>query len=180
MIKKYLCLLGLSILVACQAPQNAPFQVTDFRGEQPILLPVGQIKVDNQTIRYTELPHLETRIPVTPVFALTEALKNRFTPEYPDTDINVTFIIHEADLTQKAKETDHWYILDNVEYLLTYRVDVVYEKAGLILEKQQFSGWEKQALPQKSSLSQKERVWEKMINAMIQKSADKIEADRPS
>ena len=177
MIKK--CLFTFVILAGCQAPQNAPFQVTDYKNTPPLFLPVGEIKTENQTVRYTELPHLETRIPVTPVSALMTALNNRFTPKYPDTDTKVTFVIKEADLTQKIKESDHWYVLDNVEYLLTYKVDVLYTKNDDILDQQQFSGWEKQALPQKSSLSQKERAWEKMINAMIQKTTEKIENDKP-
>ena len=176
----YVYLLGLVFLAACQAPPNTPFQVTNYKNIPPLFLPVGEIKVENQTTRYTELPHLETRIPVMPVSALSEALSNRFAPQYPATDTTATFIIREANLTQKSKETDHWYVWDNVEYLLTYKVDIIYAKGPKILEQQQFSGWEKQSLPQKSSLAQKERVWEKMINAMIQKSADKIEADKPT
>ena len=179
MIKKYVCLLGLVTLVACQAPKNDPFQVITYQNEQPILLPVGEIKVSNQTIRYTELPHLETRIPIMPVSALSTALTNRFKAQYPQSETSVTFVIHEADLTQKTKESDHWYVLDNVEYLLTYKVDVIYARGAQILEQQQFSGWEKQALPKKSSLSQKESAWEKMINAMIQKATQKIDTDRP-
>ena len=179
MIKWYFYLLGLMILTGCQAPQYAPFQVIDYKNERPLLLPADEIKVENQTTRYTELPHLETRIPITPVTSLSEALQNRFIPDRSHPGVNVTFVIHEADLVQKTKESEHWYVLDNVEYLLTYKVDVVYERNGQILEQQQFSGWEKQALPKKSSLSQKERTWETMINAMIQKSTEKIDTDKP-
>ena len=179
MIKKHFYLMGLLVLMGCQAPQYTPFQVINYKNEAPFPLPVGEIKVENKTTRYTELPHLETRIPVTPVSALSEALQNRFSAEYPDAGTTATFIIHEADLIQKTKESDHWYILDNVEYLLTYKIDVVYAKGAQILEQQQFSGWEKQALPKKSSLSQKEQTWEKMLNAMIQKSTEKINTDKP-
>ena len=179
MIRTFICLLGLIFLVACQAPQYAPFEVITYQNERPLLLPVGEIKIENQTTRYTELPHLETRIPVAPVSALSEALKNRFAAGNPNSDTVASIVIREADLIQKAKESDRWYILDNVEYLLSYTVDVIYARGSQVLEHQQFSGWEKQALPQKSSLSQKENAWQKMINAMIQKATQKIDADKP-
>ena len=179
MNKRCTYFLGLGLLTACQAPLSAPFQVIDYKADSPLFLPVGQVKIENKTTRYTELPHLETRIPVAPVSALMTALDNRFTAQYPNQDTSVTFVIHEADLTQKAKESEKWYVLDNIEYLLTYKLDVIYARGTQILEQQQFSGWEKQALPKKSSLAQKERTWEKMINAMIQKASDKIESDKP-
>ena len=179
MIKKYICLLVFVILTACQAPQNAPFQVTDYKNSQPLFLPVGEIRIENKTIRYTELPHLETRIPVVPASALSIALNNRFAPQNSQAGTSATLIIREADLTQKTKDSDHWYILNNVEYLLTYKIDVIYARGAQVLEQQQISGWEKQALPKKSSLAQKERAWEKMINAMIQKVSQKIDTDKP-
>ena len=179
MIRLSSFLFGLILLSGCQAPQYTPFEVTTYQNERPLSLPVGEIKVENQTTRYTELPHLETRIPVTPVSALSNAIKNRFSAGNPNSDTGVTFIIREADLIQKTKESDHWYILNNMEYLLSYTVDVIYTRGAQVLEQQQFSGWEKQALPQKSSLSQKENAWQKMINAMIQKATQKIDADKP-
>ncbi|MDY6407123.1 MAG: hypothetical protein SPL08_00265 [Pseudomonadota bacterium] len=173
-------ILALGLLTACQAPPNTPFRVIDYQNETPLLLPVGEVHITNQTTRYTELPHLETRIPISPVSALTTAFSHRFQPAFPQKGTHATIIIQEADLTQKTKESEHWYILDNIEYMLTYRIEVIYAQGSRELEHQHFSGWEKQALPKNSSLSQKERTWEKMINAMIQKSSNKIEADKPS
>ena len=179
MLKRALIITVFFCLLGCQAPIQEPFQFTDFRNETPITIPVADIQVINQTVRYTELPHLETRIPVTPVYALSSALKNRFAPQKKLSNTGVTFTIKTADLIQKKQEAPHWYILDNIEYFLEYQIEVTYSKAGSAIETQNISGWEKQAIPKRSSLREKEEVWQKMINAMIQKTTDKIQADMP-
>ena len=177
MFKKIIFLCGF--LWGCALPMVEPFQVADFRDEVPITLPIGQIQIEDQTTHYTELPHLENRIPVTPAYALKTALENRFT-NLPDSKNTATFIINTADLTQKEQLSDHWYILDNIEYLLNYQIDIIYSKGSTHQQVQHLSGWEKQALPKRSSLRDKEAAWQKMINAMIQKTIDKIQTDLPS
>lgn len=170
------CCFGLA---ACQAPMFEPFTVIDYQTEKPVSLAVDVIEVTDQTIRYPDLPHLETRIPVVPANALKEALMNRFQAARDQSGTGLSFTIQTASLTQKKQESEHWYILDNVEYLLEYDVTVQYSRAGHPVETQQIIGWEKQALPRRSSLAEKEAVWQKMINAMIQKTIDKIQTDMP-
>ena len=178
MLKKITFLWGILCLFGCSLPVAQPFTIIDFRDEKPIILPVGQIQVKDQTTRYTELPHLENRIPVTPSFALKTALENRFKGSSESTG-STTFVINMADLTQKEDPSNHWYILNNVEYLLNYQIDVVYSSDNTQKQIQHLSGWEKQALPKRSSLRDKEAAWQKMINAMIQKTSDKIQSDIP-
>ena len=178
MIKKIIFLLGFLYLSGCALPSVEPFHPIDFKDEKPIVFPVGQIRTEDQTTRYTELPHLETRIPVTPAYALKTALENRFTGVSENND-TLDFVIKTADLTQKDQPSDHWYILNNIEYLLTYQVDIVYTRNSTKQQVQHLSGWEKQAIPKRSSLRDKEAAWQKMINAMIQKTTDKILADAP-
>jgi len=175
MLKKIIFLWGILCLFGCALPVAQPFTIIDFREEEPIILPVAQVEVKDQTTRYTELPHLESRIPVTPAYALKTALENRFKGSFENKG-TATFIIKTADLTQKEDPSDHWYILNNVEYLLTYQIDVIYS-SPTGQKVQHLSGWEKQALPKRSSLRDKEAAWQKMINAMIQKTTDKIQAD---
>ena len=69
--------------------------------------------------------------------------------------------------------------MDNIEYTLTYQLDIVYQNTEKKTENQSISGWEKQALPKRSSLADKEQTWQKMIDAMTQKVTDKIYADMP-
>lgn len=165
-------------LTACQVPDVSPFSIRDFREEPTVPLAVSDIRVIDQTIRYPDLPHLETRIPIVPAYALQKALQNRFkaTGIFPN---GATFIIEEASLIQQEKPSGHWYIYDNVEYRLTYRVRILYAQNGITREEQTVSGWETQSLPRRSSLSEKESVWQKMINAMITKVTDKIQDDIP-
>ena len=178
MLKKVIFLWGILCLCGCALPVAQPFHIIDFREEEPIILPVVQIEVKDQTTHYTELPHLENRIPVTPAYALKTALENRF-KGLPENKGTATFVINTADLTQKEDPSDHWYILNNVEYLLNYQIDVIYSPNTVQKQVQHLSGWEKQALPKRSSLRDKEAAWQKMINAMIQKVSDKIQADIP-
>ena len=169
-------LLGLT---ACQVPNVSPFSVYDFRGETPIPIAVSDIQITDKTVRYPDLPHIETRIPIVPAYALEQALKNRFQAT-GEKSSQTTFIIEEASLTQQQKMSDHWYIYDNIEYRLDYRVRILYAWDNITKEEQTITGWETQSLPRRSSLSDKESVWQKMINAMITKVTDKIQADIPS
>ncbi|MBQ7413019.1 MAG: hypothetical protein IJV07_01940 [Alphaproteobacteria bacterium] len=178
MIKK-LCLACCLGLAACRAPLTEPFTVIDYRQEEPIYLAADVVEVSDQTIRYPDLPHLETRIPIAPAKALKEALMNRFQAARDQSGNSFSVTVQTASLTQKTQKSEHWYILDNVEYLLEYEVIVRYNRSGYPVETQQIIGWEKQALPRRSSLAEKEDAWQKMINAMIQKTVDKIQTDMP-
>lgn len=166
-------------LSSCQVPKVALFSVNDYKNVQPYSVAVGAIEVQDETTRYTELPHIETRIPITPAKALYQALSNRFRVALPDSSAQLNMIIHDASLTQESIQSDKWYILDNIEYTLTYQLDVMYQNSEMKTENQSISGWEKQALPKRSSLADKEQVWQKMIDAMTQKVTDKIYADMP-
>ena len=172
-------LLFLFFLVACQAPNIPPFTVTDFATDSPVLLVASSFQVMDDTTRFRDLPHLESRLPITPAFALKRALENRFRSDAPTAATEVMVQIQTADLTQKVQPAEHWYILNNIEYLLTYQVRVSYIRNRVILTTQEMSGWETQSLPKRSSLAEKEQAWQTMINNMIEKVADKIQADMP-
>lgn len=166
-------------LSGCQVPKVDLFSVNDYQNVQPFSVAVSVIDVQDNTTRYTDLPHIENRIPISPVKALSTALSNRFRIAFPGSSNTLTFLIQEASLTQTLQESDKWYVLDNIEYLLSYRVDIIYSHIGVETERQSISGWEKQALPKRSSLADKEQTWQKMIDAMTQKVTDKIYADMP-
>ena len=180
MIKKYFVFLFLFMLVGCQAPALEPFHVADFKDEEPVRIAVSNVEIEDQTIRYHELPHIETRIPMLPAYALKQALTNRYQAASEASQNTLKFVIQKADMIQKKQESEHWYVLNNSEFLLSYQVDVIYMNKGNIIEKQEIVGWEKQALPKRDSLAEKEEAWEKMLNNMVQKVTDKIQADMPS
>ena len=179
-MKKIICLMFCFFLLGgCQPPNIPLFSVTDYKNEDKIRLNVNSFQVENGTVYYTELPHIETRIPVVPATALKQALVNHFDAVNPNTNIGLRIIIDEASLTQNFKESDKWYIQNNIEYRLDYQVKIVYEKNAIPFETQTIQGWEFQALPKRSSLSEKQQVWEKMINEMIRKITEKIQKDIP-
>ena len=167
------------VLGGCQPPEIPLFSVIDYKNEDKIKLNVKSFQVENETIYYTELPHIETRIPIVPATALKQALINRFTAVKPDTSIGLKIVIEEASLTQNFKESDKWYIQNNVEYRLDYQIRLIFEKNAIPFETQTVKGWEFQALPKRTSLSEKQQVWEKMINEMIKKITEKIHTDIP-
>lgn len=177
---RFLFILSLTLFLSgCLVPKIDLFSVKDYQDVQPFSVALSAIDVQDNTIRYKDLPHIETRIPTTPAKALSTALSNRFHAVFPGSSNTLTFIIREASLTQTLQESDKWYILDNIEYLLSYHIDIVYSHIGVETEHQSISGWEKQALPKRSSLADKEQTWQKMIDAMTQKVTDKIYADMP-
>ena len=179
MLKVLHLLFILLFLSACQVPKVNLFSVEDYQNVQPRSVAVSAIDIQDNTTQYTDLPHIENRIPVSPAKALSTALSNRFRVAFPGSSNTLTFIIQDASLTQTLQESDKWYILDNLEYLLSYQVDVIYNHSGVETDHQTISGWEKQALPKRSSLADKEQTWQKMINAMTQKITDKIYTDMP-
>ena len=178
MLKRIFAWMTLIGLTSCQVPNITPFSVRDFRDEEPVSLSVADIQLIDQTTRYPDLPHLETRIPIVPAKALEQALQNRFQAT-GNRSSRATFIIEEASLIQGSKPSEHWYIYDNTEYRLDYRVRVLYSWDNVTKEEQTITGWESQSLPRRSSLSEKEGAWQKMINAMITKVSDKIRNDIP-
>lgn len=179
MFKTFSAFLTLLFLSACQVPKVDLFSVRDYENEHPFSVKVSAIEIQDKTNHYSELPHIENRIPLAPITALSQAIHNRFKSNYPESAHSLTVVIHKASLTQELKESDKWYILDNMEYLLSYELDIVYTHNNTETEKQTISGWEKQALPKRSSIADKEQAWEKMLNAMVQKVTDKIYADMP-
>lgn len=166
-------------LCACQAPTVPPFTVTDFSGIEPVSVGVSSLYVQDKTPEYGALPHLESQLPIKPATALKQALSNRYRAVSPASADDMVLEITEASLTQKQSPTEHWYTWDNIEYLLSYEIVVTYMHNGQPEEIQTVVGWEKQALPRNSSLLEKEQAWQKMINAMIDKSSRKIITDIP-
>ncbi len=179
-MKKTFCLiLYFLFLVGCRPPDIPLFSITDYEDEDKIKLNVNTFQVKNETVYYTELPHIENRIPVMPGTALKQALTNHFDAANPNTNIGLKIVIDEASLTQNFKESDKWYIQNNVEYRLDYQIRLIFEKNTIPFETQTIKGWEFQALPRRKSLSEKQQVWEKMINEMIKKITEKIQSDIP-
>lgn len=171
---------SLVFLSACRAPHLEPFTLRDYRDEPPVALRVADIRIDDQAPVFTKLPHIEKRMPVSPAAALRGWIETRFRPAAPDSRDTATFIIREASMTQETKPSGSWYVLNNTVYTLTYQLDVHYSRNGRLFASQSVSGWEKQGLPKKSSsLAEKEAAWQKMLNAMLEKTNDKILSDLP-
>lgn len=174
----FVILFGLA-LVGCRTPDVPLFTVQDFQNQTPTPVAVATVQVLDSAERFTELPHIETRIPVVPSYALQRALNHRFAAAAPTSRDGMEIVVEEASLIQTYLPSPEWYVQNNMEYMLRYRVRVVYTRAGRPLETQTITGWEKQALPKRSSLVDKETAWAKMLNAMITKVADKIQTDLP-
>lgn len=173
-------ILSVFFLTACQAPVLKPFTVKNYHDEAPIQLRVSEIQIDNQMTVYSELPHIEKRMPVSPAVALQDWIRNRFVAANPTGHDVARFVIREASMVQKTKPSGSWFVLDNTVYTLTYKIDVLYLRNGRQIASQSVAGWEKQGLPKKSSsLAEKEEVWQKMLNTMVQKTNDKIISDLP-
>ncbi len=166
-------------LAGCRTPDVPLFTIQDFQNQDPVSVAVASVQIMDKTERFTELPHIETRIPVVPSYALKRALQHRFTAAAPTSRDGMEIVVEEASLIQTYLPSPEWYVQNNMEYMLRYRVQVSYTRAGRPLETQTITGWEKQALPKRSSLVDKETAWAKMLNAMITKVADKIQTDLP-
>lgn len=171
---------GCLILAGCSATPLHQFKVMDYAGEPKINLAVSEIEVESKAPHYDKMPHIEYKMPVSPEAALIRWANNRFNGISMSSPVVLKVIIREASMTQMNKPNESWYTLDNVSYRLKYSVSFVYMKNGQVLNEQTINGWEQSDIPQKSTLSEKEKTWQKMLNAMIEKVNDKVERDIPS
>ncbi len=167
-------------LTACVAPSLKPFEINTFQNETPVLVNVSAVSVQSHITQYDRLPHIENKMPVTPGQALTRWAENRFAATNPSAPTRMIVNITDAYMTETKQESGSWYQLDNVRYRLTYQVDIEFKRADKIVYAQNVTGWEMQALPQKSSLADKEEVWQTLLNAMVTKVNNKVLADMPA
>lgn len=157
------------LLSACQAPKLNRFVVNTMTDIRPIVLKVNDVQVKSEIMKYDRLPHIEEKLPISPEDALTEWADNRFYGADKLSHTNVVITIRNAYMTQKEEPASNWYTLDNDAYKLTYEVNMAFIQNDNILYQHTVSGWESSSLPQRSSLADKEAVWQKMLNAMIRK-----------
>ncbi len=167
-------------LTACVAPTLKPFTINTFQDETPVALNVREITVESHLTKYDRLPHIESKMPVTPEQALTRWAQNRFVTANSNAPTKMVVNITDAYMTQSKQESGSWYTFDNVRYRLTYQVDVQFKRADKVVYTQNVTGWETHSLPQKSSLADKEDAWQTMLNAMVAKVNNKIITDMPS
>lgn len=169
-MKKHLLTVLLSFcLLGCQAPEYKEFSLNLFQHRDPIAIKTDEIVVLSNVIQYDRLPHIEDEMIISPEKALKEWAKNRFYPLKSTRSDKMQIIIEKAYMTKTDEKAENWYTLDNEAYKLTYDLKINFEKNGKVLYSQTVSGYESSSLPKKSSMSDKEQVFEKMMNKMIQK-----------
>lgn len=178
-MKKYAFLLASFLLAACQTNPSTPFSVNDYAHVKKMSLNVNTLEITSHISTYHKLPHIEDKMPLIPAEALEKWAKNRFSAANPASPYTATVIIKEAYMTQTDKPGKNWYTLDNVSYKLTYNVELIFSRMGTPVNTQTVSGWEHSALPQKSALADKEKEWEKMMNAMVRKVNDQLVSTVP-
>lgn len=178
-MKKYAFLVAAWMLSACQTAPSQPFYVNDYAHEKKIPLNVSAVTVQSEVLSYHKLPHIENKMPITPAEAIEKWADNRFKAINPASPVTASVIIKNAYMTQTEKPGKNWYTLDNVSYKLTYDVDMVFTRGNTVLNTQTVSGWEHSAIPQKSSLADKEKEWEKMMNAMVKKVNNQLVSTLP-
>ena len=175
---KRLSFLFLGIfLFGCTAPELSTFSLNTFKDEKKIALKTNQINIVSKIQHFEHAPHVENQVSITPYDGLKQWINNRF---YPVEGIDkIDFIIEKAYLTQSDDVSPKWYVFDNVKYKLTYALKLEYKQGKNILYTQNVSGWESASLPKRSSLTEKEKVFEKMMNQMIQKVDSQIILQMP-
>ncbi len=170
----------LIFLTACQAPELKIFSLNTYQAETPIALNVKKIDVISTVERFDRLPHIEDDMPVSPETALKKWALNRFyASQNKKVDI-AQFTIEKAYMTKKEDKSENWYTFDNEAYKLTYFVRVDFIKNGRVIYTQDVGGFESSSLPVRSSLADKEAVFEKMMNQMIKKVNNQILSQMPN
>ena len=178
MKKITLCFVSF-FLIGCAAPVLKDFKVNTYQDETPVAVAVKEIIVTNKVEQFDRLPHIENEMPISPVIALETWANNRFYAT-GSKKIDVMHIeIEKAYMTKTDEKSDNWYIFDNEMYKLTYYVQIDYISNGEVIYTQDVGGFESSSLPKRSSLVDKEEVFEKMMNQMVQKVNDKVLIQMP-
>ena len=157
------------VLSACQAPQLSRFTIDTMADTRPIVLKVNDVQIKSEIMKYDRLPHIEEKLPISPEDALTKWADHRFYGADKLAHTTAVITIHNAYMTQQDDKGKNWYTLDNDAYKLTYEVNMAFMQNDNILYQHTVTGWESSSLPQRSSMADKEAVWQKMMNAMIHK-----------
>ncbi len=158
------CLLG------CTAPKLHQFSVDTFQNQTPVQMKVKEIVISNQVAQFDKLPHIENEMPITPKNVLEDWAKNRFYPVNSSKKADVMqVVIEKAYMTKKDEKSENWYTFDNEKYHLSYAVRVDFLLNKDVVYTLDVGGFESSSLPKRSSLSDKEKTFEKMMNQMVQK-----------
>ena len=174
------CIIGFSLLLsACTALPLRTFNVKTYANQNPVYLNVSLLDTKSDVSTYNRLPHIEKDLPITPNDVLLDWAHNRFRSINMSSPITAEFKVLKAYMRQTDTPSPKWYILDNVTYRLDYDVILQFKQDEKILYTQTATGWEEYAIPQKSPLTSKEKVWETMMNNMVQKINDKIVPEIP-
>ncbi len=170
---------ALSFLGACEAPHLSSFEVNTFQNQSPVTLNVGAIEVVSEVQQFDRLPYINEKMPVTPEDALRSYVDNRFYAIDMSSPVTAVVTIQKAYMTQKDEDGENWYTLDNIAYKLSYALTLEYKDGDEVLYTQKVDGWESSSLPQRSSLADKEAVWQKMMNTMLQKTDRQLNGTLP-
>lgn len=168
------------ILAACSATPDHSFKVKDFTDEPQVDLAAGDINIQSVVIRNDRSPHIEYKMPMRPEEALYTWANNRYTALSMSSPTTAKIVIKDASMTEEEQPMDNWYTYDNVKYRLTYDVAIQFEKNGVVVHAQEVTGWEEASIPQKSTINEKEKTWENMLNNMVIKVDAKVNSDIPS
>lgn len=179
-MKKLWILCAAFLLTACQAVELPDFMVHDFKNDSKINLKTANVSVISDVHYDLKAPFIEYKMPITPEQALKRWAQNRFVAVAPNAPVEAYIIIEKASMQEQEKPSDKWYMLDNVEYRLDFQVKIAFMLNQNTISERSVGGYEKRALPMKSSLADKEEVWSDMMNDMVQKVNKKLTNELPS
>ena len=179
-MKRFVLGLVAYLMVAgCEAPQFKEFTLNTYQNEQPVAVNVKEISISSEVIHYDRLPHIEDEMIISPEQALKEWAQNRFYAVSSARADKMHIIIEQAYMTQTDEQSENWYTLDNVAYKLTYALKINFYQKDKVVYTQTVKGFESSSLPQKSSMADKEQVFENMMNQMIKKVNQQVFVQMP-
>lgn len=180
-MKKVIVFACFWVVAACSALPLVSFDVADYRDAAPVDLKADSFRIESDVMQYDRPPHIEYKMPVTPEQALKNWAQNRFSAQDETSSLQAVFVIKEASMTRRRRSSENWYTFDNMEYTLTFQVELVFiDQAGKTRYRLSVGGHEMKAVPRKSAPATKERAWLDMMNNMIHKVNDRLIGDLPT
>lgn len=170
MKKGFVLFFGL-LLCSCLSNYQKPYQIKDYAGQIPLVLPAKEVKLSSLIQANMQLPHVENLMPITPERALLNWGFIRLRSDYLKPYI-ARFIVEEASMVREELPDESLFKLQNYKYQLTYRVAIeILDNKNFLRSRVVVDGFVTRTQPMRSSVQDRDALMVEMLNEM-EKSLD--------
>lgn len=170
-IKSILCAFALIAMVtacASNAPEIKRYSGPRYTDSKPIPLKVRQINVDSEFTPTFTAPNVEHLFPVSIEKAARLWAKDRLEAVGFGTEKQAFFIIKDASVTEDVEKSNKLFYKDRILYRANLNVVLkVIDDNNNGSAQAEIQAWRELAIPADSSIEEKERYWNGMVDKLF-------------